>query len=393
MASRCARSTSTTATGTARWSRASAAGRLMTAVRLGLRQVKGLAEQEARRLVAARLKPYRTLEELRRRAGVRRATLVTLAEADAFRSLGLDRRQALWAVQALKDQALPLFDHAMARPARAPTCRPSRAATSPGSSCPRWAWASTCIEDYATLRLSLKAHPLALLRDWLDPQARHHRPPALAHRPRPPRHRLRPGPGPPAPRQRQGRHLRHARGRDRLRQPRPLAQPRSSSFRATVMTARLLAATGTLQREGRVIHVIAERLTDLTPSLRRLRDHALDPKLLDGAMSRADEFKREPRDLRTRCRRGGTSGDRLASGHGALESGQLPDQIPIRTTVSIYEAKTRLSALIQALGAKRGSRHPLNAVNYSQLSERYLRIRRRSASPLRMRLSLPSGGD
>jgi error-prone DNA polymerase len=68
--------------------------------------------------------------------------------------------------------------------------------------------------------------------------------------------------------------------------------------RATLLTARLLAATGTLQREGRVIHVIAERLVDLTAELRRLRDAALDPKLLDGAMSRADEFRRETRDVR-----------------------------------------------------------------------------------------------
>src|SRR3954449_2613504 len=89
-------------------------GPLMTAVRLGFRQIKGLAEPEATRLVTARLKPYRTIEELKRRSGIRRATLVRLAEADAFRSLGLDRRQALWAVQAHKDPALSLFEHAMA---------------------------------------------------------------------------------------------------------------------------------------------------------------------------------------------------------------------------------------------------------------------------------------
>ena len=118
-------------------------GPLMTAVRLGFRQVKGLGEEETNRLVAARLKPYRTVEEIRRRAGVRRATLVTLAEADAFRSLGLDRRQALWAVQALKDQACRCSTTPWTRPGPAPTCRPSRAATSPGSSCRRWAWAST----------------------------------------------------------------------------------------------------------------------------------------------------------------------------------------------------------------------------------------------------------
>ena len=118
-------------------------GPLMTAVRLGFRQVKGLPEPEVTRIVTARLKPYRTLEELKRRAGLRRATLVRLAEADAFRSLGLDRRQALWAVQAQKDPALPLFEHAMAtRTRRLQSAARSRARTSPGSSCRRWAWAS-----------------------------------------------------------------------------------------------------------------------------------------------------------------------------------------------------------------------------------------------------------
>ena len=67
--------------------------------------------------------------------------------------------------------------------------------------------------------------------------------------------------------------------------------------RAIIMTARLLAATGTLQREGRVIHVVAERLTNASEALRRLRDHALDPRLFEGAMSPADEFRRGTRDV------------------------------------------------------------------------------------------------
>ena len=75
----------------------------------------------------------------------------------------------LWAVQALKDPALPLFEHAEAAAARAPTCRRSRARTSPGSSCRRWRLGEHVIEDYATLRMSLKAHPLALLRDGSPP--------------------------------------------------------------------------------------------------------------------------------------------------------------------------------------------------------------------------------
>ena len=63
------------------------------------------------------------------------------------------------------------------------------------------------------------------------------------------------------------------------------------------MTARLLAATGMLQRQGQVIHVIAERLVDLTPELRRLRAAALDPKPFDGAMSRADALRRATRQV------------------------------------------------------------------------------------------------
>ncbi len=79
------------------------------ALRLGLRQVKGLAEADAARLVASRQKPYRTPGELVRRAGLKRGALERLAAADAFRSLGLDRRQALWAAKGLDDDALPLF--------------------------------------------------------------------------------------------------------------------------------------------------------------------------------------------------------------------------------------------------------------------------------------------
>jgi error-prone DNA polymerase len=151
------------------------------------------------------------------------------------------------------------------------------------------------LEDYATLRLSLKAHPLALLRDWLT-RKRAITARQLWH--------ADPGRrvtvcGLVLVRQRPG----SAKGvifatlEDETGFANLILWPhRFEKFRATIMTARLLAATGTLQREGRVIHIVAERLTDLTSSLRRLRDRAIDPKLLDGAMSRADEFKREPRD-------------------------------------------------------------------------------------------------
>ncbi len=254
-------------------------GPLMTAVRLGFRQIKGLPEQEAQRIVTARLKPYRTLEELRRRAGLRRATLVTLAEADAFRSLGLDRRQALWAVQALKDPALPLFDHAMDAARPGSNLPAIEGCDEPWLELPEMGLGEHVIEDYATLRLSLKAHPLALLRDWLTGKR------AITARQLwhadPGRRvtvcglvlvRQRPG---------SAKGVIFATLEDETGFANLIVWPnRFEQFRATVMTARLLAATGTLQREGRVIHVIAERLTDLTPSLRRLRDHAVDPKML-----------------------------------------------------------------------------------------------------------------
>ena len=117
-ASRCARSTSTTATGTARWSfqpppltlpRLRGREGWGRALRLGLRQIKGFAEADAERLVAARGIGYPDPQALWRRSGLGRAALERLAEADAFRSVGLDRRRALWALKALGDPPLPLF--------------------------------------------------------------------------------------------------------------------------------------------------------------------------------------------------------------------------------------------------------------------------------------------
>ena len=75
-------------------------------VRLGLRQIRGLKEAEIEALVAARATAgAATLPEIARRARLSRRTLELLAEADAFRSLGMDRREGLWAVKALAPEA------------------------------------------------------------------------------------------------------------------------------------------------------------------------------------------------------------------------------------------------------------------------------------------------
>src|SRR5689334_8242762 len=82
------------------------------ALRLGLRQIRGLGEARAKRIVAKRGDGYATMRELWRRAELTPSELTTLADGDAFGSMGLDRRQALWAIKALGETPLPLFLHA-----------------------------------------------------------------------------------------------------------------------------------------------------------------------------------------------------------------------------------------------------------------------------------------
>ncbi|MCC2666075.1 MAG: dnaE, partial [Geminicoccaceae bacterium] len=128
-------------------------------LRLGLRQVKGLQEAEMARLVARRGRGYADLAAVRHDAGISQGALDRLARADAFGSLALDRRGALWRAIGLDrtghEQDLPpLFAWAEGRAARA----------EPEVALPRMTLGQDVAEDYANLRLSLRAHPLALLR-------------------------------------------------------------------------------------------------------------------------------------------------------------------------------------------------------------------------------------
>jgi error-prone DNA polymerase len=126
-------------------------------LRLGLRQIDGLQEEEIKKLVMSR--PFRDVHDLWLRAGVKLATLERLAAADAFRSLGLDRRQALWEVKALGAATpLPLFTYAKTR----------EAGLEPAVALPAMALSEHVVNDYQTLRLSLKAHPMSFLRDRLN---------------------------------------------------------------------------------------------------------------------------------------------------------------------------------------------------------------------------------
>jgi error-prone DNA polymerase len=129
-------------------------------MRLGLRQIDGLQRDAADKVVAQR--PYATVEELRRSGGVPVHAIQRLAAADAFRSMDLDRRAALWDSRPLKQAPdLPLFTYAEARD-EGSEAEPARLPAMPLS--------EHVVNDYQTIRLSLKAHPMGFLREYYATQ-------------------------------------------------------------------------------------------------------------------------------------------------------------------------------------------------------------------------------
>jgi len=124
-------------------------------LRLGMRLVRGLREDEAALVInaVARSGPLRSIAELWRASGARVSTLRRLASADAFRSMGLDRQAALWEIRSLSDEQLPLFE-AMER-------------SEPNPGLPRFSDPRKVIQDYVATGLSLKAHPVSFCRDEL----------------------------------------------------------------------------------------------------------------------------------------------------------------------------------------------------------------------------------
>ena len=137
-------------------------GRGGQALRLGFRQIRGLKEEDAAWIAAARGNGYRSVEDVWRRAGVAPAVLARLAEADAFADLGLARRAALWEAKALRAPApLPLFAGEL----------DGEGIEEPAAHLPAMRLGEEVVEDYVAMRLTLRAHPVALLRDRLTPPA------------------------------------------------------------------------------------------------------------------------------------------------------------------------------------------------------------------------------
>ena len=274
------------------------------ALRLGLRQVSGLRSEDAARIVEARIvdtravdardvdardvdtratdgrdvdardAPYPDVGALARRAGISASAIETLAAADAFGSMGLVRREALWQARALaKAPPLPLFEAAGAQ----------SEGPEPAVALPAMAAGEQVVEDYRTLRLSLRAHPLAFLRERLAGRG------ALAAEAM-----ARASDGERAAtaglvlvRQRPG----SAKGvifmtlEDESGTVNVVVWPNIlETYRRAVLGARLALVRGKVQRAGEIVHLVAARVEDLTHWLDLLTpDQGSAQPAVDGA--------------------------------------------------------------------------------------------------------------
>ncbi|MEG3176462.1 error-prone DNA polymerase [Sphingomonas sp. RB3P16] len=244
----------------------------LSPLRLGLRVILGISGAEAGRILIARAsRAFASIEDVWRRAGISLLTLEKIAQADGFHGFGLDRRRALWEVKALGQKPLPLFA-AIESP------------TEPSVTLAALTAGREVVEDYRATQMSLRAHPLSFLRGELD-RRRMVRCADLA--------RVKDGTrvevaGLILVRQRPG----SAKGvvfvtlEDETGIANAILWPdRFEAQRRTVMGAAMLSVTGRVQCESGTIHVIADRITDLTGLLRQIGDIDL-PRLTmpgDGA--------------------------------------------------------------------------------------------------------------
>ena len=234
------------------------------AVRLGLRMAKGLPNADGAAIVLARgTEPFTSVEELARRSGVSTAALERLAEADAFADMGLDRRAALWAIRGIADTALPLWAAADAGRTPNPEGAEPEVALTPMTA------GRSVVEDYRSFGLSLRAHPVSFLRDTLAARGMIACGELAGRRDG----RRATVPGLVLVRQKPG----SAKGvmfitlEDETGIANIVVWPKIfEANRALVLSARMIAVRGRVQREGEVIHVVADSLEDLSPLLASL---------------------------------------------------------------------------------------------------------------------------
>ena len=251
-------------------------GERQLVVRLGMRQIDGLAAKDGAVLIGNRGRPYGTVEELVTRARLHARPIGLLAAADAMRSMGLDRRRALWEARALKPTPpLPLFAHAQAHDEGAEDAVPL----------PPMPLSEHVVADYQTTRLSLKAHPMQFLRAAYEREGYVAADTLRGHR-FGQRVRLA---GVVLIRQRPG----SAKGvcfitlEDETGVANLVIWPDvMTRFRAIIMGARLMEVDGFVQMDDDVIHIVVRGLRDGTGRLSNLSD-----TLLSAPVARADHVK------------------------------------------------------------------------------------------------------
>ncbi len=253
------------------------------AVRLGMRLVKGLSNKHAGDIIACRQdKPFQSIDDLWRRAGVPVAALVCLAEADAFLpSLGLSRREALWVIKGLRDEPLPLFAAAAARENAL-----IEELQEPDVNLLPMTAGGEVVQDYGHMGLTLREHPMSFLRQDLA--------------------RRRIITCSEAYKSNDGRWLEVA-GLVLIRQRPGSAKgvifmtledetgianaivwvKTFEKYRRVVLSASMVGIYGKLQREGEVVHIVAHRITDLSDILRSVGERDKPFPLPHG---RGDEF-------------------------------------------------------------------------------------------------------
>jgi error-prone DNA polymerase len=264
------------------------------AVRLGLRLVKDLPNAKAANVVTYRGdQPYASIDDVWRRAGMSSAALERLADADAFLpSLGLARREALWAIEALRDEPLPLFAAATDREQQ-----PIPEIIEPEVELRPMAAGGEVVQDYRHVGLTLREHPLTFLREDLKKRRIVTCAEAMGTRDG----RWAEVAGLVLVRQRPG----SAKGvmfitlEDESGIANLIVWPTVfEQFRRTVMAASMMAVRGRVQREGEVIHLIAHQLTDLSGELASVGGRETPFPL---PQSRGDQVRHgggpDPRDL------------------------------------------------------------------------------------------------
>ncbi|RNL53214.1 error-prone DNA polymerase [Pedobacter jejuensis] len=246
------------------------------ALRLGFRQISGIREDDIEALVLSRKTGYRNLHSLLD-AGVSMAALERLADADAFRSMGMDRRQALWEVSALKDRPVALFEG-----------QPSESEKEQQIELPLMSKGEHVVQDYASTALSLKAHPVSLVREKLkmfnvksSQEIRDTQDGRIAK-----------VAGLVIVRQRPGTaggvcfiSIEDETGFSNL----VVFEKLFETYRKEILHSKLLMVEGKVQKEGEVVNVIVSKCFDFTKLLKGMTAQADDEQLPILTLSRSDE--------------------------------------------------------------------------------------------------------